>query len=236
MNKTEAKDRAGKLYAKLHWHERGSFPLKEIRYVIMVIAEENEPLFWNNDDYWVGGIENAQVYDDIGIWVPFYHKDHPASYVLYEEGEMKEIEWRLGQDEYPPELNDRGNEIERLKYGIPPYDETFMIWSHCLPGNHLDWEDLPNGQDAHYYQNWINCKTLQKACYAEGDLTIVTCKTVGKFMEEIVSYQLWAMDTGWAIWPIPFHEIRQKAEKYARQRVRVSSDSAPVEEGLQEPI
>lgn len=227
MNRTEARKLFGELYAKWYWHVRGSFLIKNVRYVIMVKTEEGEPLFWNNHDGWIGDVDNAEKYPKGSplmkrSWLPYFLKDVTPEYVIYERAKSDEIEWRLKQHEYPLERNERNNTVERYSIG-GRYQDTFMVLTHVLPGEQQYWKELPNKQDAHYYQNWYNCKLLKTACYAEGDLTVVTAESVDKFMEEITAYQMWAMEAGYAVWPIPFHEIKQEAEKWQTKNTNTPS-------------
>lgn len=64
-------------------------------FVIMVEAEEGEPLFWKNGDGWIGEAEDAQKYSQPQKWVPFYHTSYSSSYILIDEAVKIETEWKL---------------------------------------------------------------------------------------------------------------------------------------------
>lgn len=212
MNKNQAIDKAGELQGKLAWHEKDKFPLEE-RYVIMVTAEEKEPLFWNNDLFWIAGVEDAQIYPCKSDWLPKYNVMCQVEYVLPEFGMLKEIEWKLAHDEFPPETNERGNIIERYKLSLV-CEDYYSAWKMYLARENGVWEHLPTKQDAHYYRIWYNLEQMKFASFVEGDFEIVICETIDKFCEELMSLLWWVMDASYFYELPDLYDIRIKLKEF----------------------
>lgn len=71
--------------------------------------------------------------------------------------------------------NKFGNIVEHGFNGHPDRDRYWYDFGDGLPGERSDWRQYDTEQDAHYFGVWINLKTRQTFCYAEGDTTLVTC-------------------------------------------------------------
>jgi len=97
--------------------------------------------------------------------------------------ELKGLEADLANCEFEPEINKRGNHIDRgFRYNIDRYYFDFKA-CHSSKG----WEQYDTNQDASYFGIWINRDKRQILTYAEGDITLVTCPTVEGFIKEIKS-------------------------------------------------
>jgi tRNA G10 N-methylase Trm11 len=46
-------------------------------------------------------------------------------------------------------------------------------------------------EDASYFGNWINFKSLELVTYCEGDLTIIKCENVKEFKEQLLKTVSW---------------------------------------------
>lgn len=77
------------------------------------------------------------------------------------------------------EYNIRGNLVER---GFAPSSRHAFDFSGALSHG---WHQCDTRQDAHYYGNWCNPRTLQMVSYTEGDIVLITCETWGRFLVEI---------------------------------------------------
>ena len=49
------------------------------------------------------------------------------------------------------------------------------------------WEQFDTDQDAHYFGQWVNPKTLTTLCYCEGDWSVVECADKKAYNAEIQS-------------------------------------------------
>lgn len=65
------------------------------------------------------------------------------------------------------------------------YDTDRYIVDYSEDFKELGWEQFDTDQDAPYFGQWVNPKTLQTLCYAEGDWTLIQCDTITAYNEEI---------------------------------------------------
>jgi hypothetical protein len=72
----------------------------------------------------------------------------------------------------PPERTASGAELERF---FIEDGDTGKAFAYLAPSS--AWVGYPTSQDAWYYAQFINSEMRQTVCYAEGDLTRVTCET-----------------------------------------------------------
>lgn len=83
--------------------------------------------------------------------------------------------------------NKHGNTVE---YGFNADPDRSRYYYDCgkgLPGDKADWKQYDTNQDASYYGVWVNFKTRQSFCYAEGDTTLVTCEDEAHWRLELES-------------------------------------------------
>jgi hypothetical protein len=59
------------------------------------------------------------------------------------------------------------------------------------------WAQIDTDQDASYYGNWCNPKTLEIFAYVEGDTTHHQCETGEEFAAEIRSMNEWHISQGY---------------------------------------
>lgn len=78
------------------------------------------------------------------------------------------------------ETNNRGNELQRAFFPSERYIIDFAEDSKAE-----GWRQFDTSQDAHYFGFWVNPKTLQALCYAEGDWTLVNCPDTRHYNAEI---------------------------------------------------
>ena len=50
---------------------------------------------------------------------------------------------------------------------------------------------LDTTEDAHYFGNWVNFKSLELITYCEGDLTVIKCDDVKEFKEQLLKVVSW---------------------------------------------
>ena len=85
--------------------------------------------------------------------------------------------------------NERGNQVEDGFNGHHDRDRYWYDFGDELPGDRDDWRQYDTNQDASYFGVWINFKTRQTFCYAEGDTILVTCEDEEHFQAELVSME-----------------------------------------------
>ena len=99
--------------------------------------------------------------------------------------ECKEILHKLIHNEYPKQVNERGNFIER---GFKPNTERYYYDFEKL--KRVDgWEQYDTRQDAWYFGVWVNATRREIFTFAEGDTTLVTCPTLESFRAELAEME-----------------------------------------------
>jgi len=86
-------------------------------------------------------------------------------------------------------INSRGNQVEDGFNGHPDRDRYFYDFGDGLPGGREGWRQYDTNQDASYFGVWVNVRTRQTFCYAEGDTTLVTCEDDAHFAAELQSME-----------------------------------------------
>ncbi len=81
-----------------------------------------------------------------------------------------------------PEVNERGNTIERTWRSTERYEFDFEL---CIA--QLGWEQYDTVQDAWYFGIWVNKEKREILTYAEGDITRVICPTEESYHAELAS-------------------------------------------------
>jgi len=89
---------------------------------------------------------------------------------------------RYDAKDYVPELNERGNEIERCRRDADRY-----LFDLDLCKAEDGWEQFDTDQDAGYFGVWVNPRLLEIVTYAEGDVTRVKCPDAAHYNAEIKS-------------------------------------------------
>ena len=87
--------------------------------------------------------------------------------------------YMLDHGDYQPELNSRGNEIERSFRPTERYE-----FDVCLKKRD-GWTQYDTNQDAPYFGVWVNSRLRQTFTYCEGDHILVKCPTEESFQAEI---------------------------------------------------
>ncbi len=82
----------------------------------------------------------------------------------------------------------------KIERSFLPGDRYHYDFGECSSGN--GWAQVDTGQDASYYGNWINPKTLQIKTYCEGDVTLVTADTSEELVGEIRRMKSWNDEQG----------------------------------------
>lgn len=222
MNRTEAQKKADVLMSGVYWHFRGTFPLKNPIYVMVVQAKGVEDMFWNRDDQnWVD-LENATQYSQEEM------KDTPLpiassisiKWMLRDQAESHLIEERIRKDYYEPELSIAGNPL--VRDFIPDVDGNHgAAWIRMVYLNMLAkwWREYPTAQNCSYYGVWYSFDSLIVVTYTEGDITITRAKDVSGFISEIWHLQDWNKTNGWLVEELDLVELRKECEEY---RLRLS--------------
>ncbi len=81
-----------------------------------------------------------------------------------------------------PEVNERGNSIERSFRHTERYEFDFTICSA-----EKGWKQFDTKQDAWYFGVWVHPGKRVIITYAEGDVTTVTCPTEESYHAELAS-------------------------------------------------
>ena len=50
---------------------------------------------------------------------------------------------------------------------------------------------LDTTEDAHYFGNWVNFKSLELITYCEGDLTVIKCENIEEFKNQLLKVVSW---------------------------------------------
>jgi len=80
------------------------------------------------------------------------------------------------------EINIRGNKIDR---GFAPGDRYKYDFDMCSKEN--GWIQYDTDQDAWYFGVWVHPGKMQVFTYAEGDTTLVTCKSLDSYKAELAN-------------------------------------------------
>lgn len=212
MNKTQAIRRVGQLEVAVQ--SLTIKPAPEQEYVLMVEVEYGEPLFWNNEHWWVPDFEIAQTYlNNTGSRI-FYGKDYDSRYETVEQAELIYLNYRLKNGLIDYEKNERGNVIERHFYS--DYDgchgSGFIYEKYVKSIQPEGWRHYGTRQDSEYYRIWYNVQLLTTVSYCEGDITIVRCTDIDSFMEEVIDLQEFQFGLGYGLEEINFIKLREELE------------------------
>lgn len=85
----------------------------------------------------------------------------------------------IANDEFPLEVNSRGNTVERS------FKSDDMCGAMTENEINEDWERFYTSQDAHYFCFYISRESMKTFCYCEGDIILVTCPAVESYNAEI---------------------------------------------------
>jgi hypothetical protein len=102
----------------------------------------------------------------------------PVENVQLIRKELAILEWQMAAGEYEPEINSRGNIIERSFNGQT--DRYHFDFDVCK-----SWKQFDTKQDASYFGVWVNIEKRQTLTYCEGDITLVICPTIESFRAEL---------------------------------------------------
>jgi hypothetical protein len=94
----------------------------------------------------------------------------------------RQLNKRYDAKDCVPELNERGNEIERSHRDADRYLFDFRL---CKAEN--GWQQFDTNQDASYFGIWKHAGRLEILTYAEGDVTRVKCPDAAHYNAEIKS-------------------------------------------------
>ena len=81
-----------------------------------------------------------------------------------------------------PEINDRGNAIERT---FIMDGSRYAFDAQCSRAK--GWTQYDTDQDAWYFGVWVHAADRKIVTYAEGDVSVVTCPTEESFRDELAS-------------------------------------------------
>ncbi len=84
-----------------------------------------------------------------------------------------------------PCINERGNNVHSSFIGSR--DRLQFDFGPCSADN--GWEQYDTDQDAWYFGVWVHIEKRMTVTYAEGDLSVVTCPTLGTFRVELEDMQ-----------------------------------------------
>ena len=104
----------------------------------------------------------------------------PVENVQLMRKELAILEWQMAAGDFEPEVNDRGNIIERSFASLDRYHFDFNV---CTPSK--GWKQFDTKQDASYFGVWVNIEARKVLTYCEGDITRVDCPTIESFRAEL---------------------------------------------------
>ena len=71
-------------------------------------------------------------------------------------------------------------------------DRYVFDFKYCKSSD--GYAQLDTKEDAHYFGNWVNFKSLELITYCEGDLTVVKCDNVEEFKQQLLKVVSWYKD------------------------------------------
>lgn len=92
------------------------------------------------------------------------------------------LQQRYDAKDYVPELNERGNHIERVRR-----DADCYLFDCQLCKAEEGWEQFDTNQDAWYFGIWVNPQRREIVTYAAGDVTRVICLDAAHYNAELKS-------------------------------------------------
>lgn len=95
-------------------------------------------------------------------------------------------------------------------------DRYYFDFKQCKYSD--GWAQLDTDQDAWYFGNWVNLRTLQFVSYAEGDIIEKQCSNLEEFKKELKETFKWYRKNGYN----PRIDIYEMTKEYRDAGYRVS--------------
>ena len=68
-------------------------------------------------------------------------------------------------------------------------DRYIFDWNYC--NFKKGFAQIDTTEDASYFGNWINFKSLELITYCEGDLTVIKCENIEEFKNQLLKVVSW---------------------------------------------